>query len=196
MPPKAKFTKEEIIAAALGIVREDGFQALTARALGRKLNSSPRPVFTVFQNMEEVQQEVLAAARKLYAEEYIGQGLRQKEMPAFKGVGMQYIQFALKEPRLFQLLFMSEQRESTDIMGILPIIDGNYPQILSSIQDAYSLSQEGSEWIYRHLWVYTHGIAVLCATNLCTFPPEKIGNMLTEVFTAIIKELKGGMEHD
>ena len=63
MPPKAKFTREEIVQAALGIVREDGIQALTARALGAKLGSSARPIFTIFQSMEEVQQEVFRANR-------------------------------------------------------------------------------------------------------------------------------------
>ena len=29
MPPKAKFTKEEVIRAGLEIVRRDGFEALT-----------------------------------------------------------------------------------------------------------------------------------------------------------------------
>ncbi len=66
MPPKAKFKKEEIIAAALSIVREQGFDALTARALGTKLDSSARPIFTVFQSMEEVQTEVIATAREQY----------------------------------------------------------------------------------------------------------------------------------
>lgn len=62
MPPKAKFTKEEIIKATLGIVRNEGFRTLTARALGAKLGSSARPIFTVFHSMEEVQQAVVDAA--------------------------------------------------------------------------------------------------------------------------------------
>ena len=33
MPPKAKFSREEIIDAAINIVREDGFDALTSRTL-------------------------------------------------------------------------------------------------------------------------------------------------------------------
>ena len=40
MPPKAKFTKAEIIEAALNIVRADGYEALTSRALGTYLGSS------------------------------------------------------------------------------------------------------------------------------------------------------------
>lgn len=190
MPPKAKFTKEEIIEAALCIVREAGLDALTARALGNRLGSSARPIFTVFQGMEEVQQEVVATARRLYAE-YVNTGLCQKEMPAFKGVGMQYIRFAITEPKLFQILFMSQQAQKPTVMNVLPVIDDNYPQILESIQNLYSLNQSDCEWLYRHLWIYTHGIAVLCATNMCTFTAKEMGKMLTEVCTAILKEIKG-----
>ena len=40
MPPKPKFTVEEVLDAALAIVRESGEEALTARSLGTALNSS------------------------------------------------------------------------------------------------------------------------------------------------------------
>ena len=62
MPPKPKFTKEEIVTAALELVSEKGIEALTARELGVRLGSSARPIFTVFNSMEEVQEEVRAAA--------------------------------------------------------------------------------------------------------------------------------------
>ena len=62
MPPKPKFTREEIVAAALEIVSQRGVEALTARELGVALGSSARPIFTVFRNMEELQQEVRTAA--------------------------------------------------------------------------------------------------------------------------------------
>lgn len=195
MPPKSKFTKSEIIEAALSIVRLEGFGALTARALGTKLGSSARPIFTIFKSMDEVQQEVVIAARKLYTE-YVNRGLCQTEIPAFKGVGMQYIQFALDEPKLFQLLFMSEQPQNPDVMNVLPVIDDNYSQILSSVQNSFSLNQSDSEWVYRHLWIYSHGIAVLCATKMCTFTIEEIDKRLTEVCMAVLKEIKGGSRND
>ena len=59
MPPKAKFTKNEIINAGLEIVRRDGFEALTARALGAELGSSARPIFTVLESKEEVEKAVI-----------------------------------------------------------------------------------------------------------------------------------------
>ncbi len=66
MPPRAKFTREEIVDAGLRIVRRRGIGGVTARELGAELGSSARPVFTVFQSMEEVQAEIVKAAREVY----------------------------------------------------------------------------------------------------------------------------------
>ena len=55
MPPNPRFTEKEIVDVALGLVSEKGITALTARELGQYLGSSTRPIFTVFENMEEVQ---------------------------------------------------------------------------------------------------------------------------------------------
>ncbi len=187
MPPKAKFTKEEIIEAALEMVRNEGFAALTARALGTKLGSSARPIFTVFQSMEDVQQAVVCAAKTLY-KEYIQRGL--SDTPAFKGVGTQYILFSVNEPKLFQLLFMGEHTDVPELSAVLPIIDENYEEILSSVKVGYGLSRETAEKLYRHLWIYTHGIAALCATKTCRFTGEEISTMMTEIFIGLLKSLK------
>ena len=66
MPRKPKFTKEEIVAAALALVSEKGTEALTARELGLRLGSSARPIFTVFQSMEEVQRQLRQAAMERF----------------------------------------------------------------------------------------------------------------------------------
>lgn len=189
MPPKCKFTRSEIIQAALDIARTEGISFITARALGTKLGSSSKPIFSIFYNMEEVQIEVKKAAKALYAE-YVKRGLEDK--PAFKGVGMQYILFAIKEPKLFQLLFMSEQQQKPTVANVLPVIDENYPEILLSVQNSYDLQKNDAEKLYRHLWIYTHGIAVLCATNMCIFTPEEMSKMLTEACISVLNKIKGG----
>lgn len=193
MPPKAKFSREEIIDAAINIVREDGFDALTSRALGTKLGSSARPIFTVFQNMEEVQQVVIITAKQKYRE-YISKGLSQDL--AFKGVGMEYILFSINEPKLFQLLFMTEQPQIPDLTGVLPLIDDSYEQILRSIQSGYGIDKSSAEILYRHLWIYTYGIATLCATNMCRFTDEEIGSMIRQVCISILKSIKAGSIDD
>lgn len=40
MPPKPKFTREEVVEAALRLISEKGTDALTARELGERLGSS------------------------------------------------------------------------------------------------------------------------------------------------------------
>ena len=187
MPPKAKFTKEEIIDAAFHIVKTDGFEALTSRALGTRLGSSARPIFTVFQSMDEVQQAVIEAAKALY-KEYVDQGLMWEH--PFKGVGTQYILFSIHEPKLFQLLFMTEQPSIPDFSGVLPLIEESYEEILLSIQNDYGINERLAKKLYHHLWIYTHGIATLCATKMCRFTGEEISSMITDVFVSILKNIR------
>lgn len=187
MPPKAKFTKEEITAAALDIVKNSGADALTARSLGNKLGSSARPVFTVFSGMEEVQAEVVSAAKAVY-KSYLDCGM--EEYPAFKGVGKAYIKFAAEQPNLFRLLFMREQNNLPDLSNILGRLDDSKGIILSSIQTEYGLNEDAASALYLHLWIYAHGIAVLIVTKVCSFTPEQISEMLTQVFSGLIKKIK------
>jgi len=193
MPPKAKFTREEIVAAALTLVREEGADALTSRALGLRLGSSARPIFTVFESMDELRQAVIEAARVLY-QTYVQAGL--SETPAFKGVGMQYVRFAKEEPRLFRLLFMTEDRQVPELSAVLSLIEGSYTQILSAIEKDYALGRKAAERLYRHLWIYTHGIAALCATKVCRFTDAEIGRMLSEVCVSVLQSIRGGKEND
>lgn len=189
MPPKAKFTREEIIETALELTREQGIEAVTARELGNRLNSSARPIFTVFKNMEEVNAKIISAAKALY-KQYVKKGLEQQL--AFRGVGAAYIEFAVREPKLFRLLFMNEKQGGSDIDHILNLLDESYEDILKSVREPYHLQEETAKKLYRHLWVYTHGIATLCATRVCAFTGEEIEKMLTEVFISLLEKLKKG----
>lgn len=193
MPPRAKFTKAEIIEAALNIVRTEGYEALTSRALGTYLGSSARPIFTVFKNMEEVQQVMIEAAKNLY-KEYVNKGLTAEH--PFKGVGTQYILFSVNEPKLFQLLFMAEQKQIPDLSGVLPLIDESYGDILLSIQKDYEISELSAKKLYQHLWIYTHGIASLCATKMCRFTGEEISTMITEVCMSVLKKIQEEENND
>ena len=65
MPPKPKSTREEIAAAAFGIIKKDGLSALTARNLGKQLNASAGSIFTVFPSMEDVKLAARELAGKL-----------------------------------------------------------------------------------------------------------------------------------
>ena len=105
MPPKAKYTREEIINKAFEMTRKKGIDAVVARELGKELGTSSSPIFTAFKNMEELQNEVRKVAMREF-EAYVHDAVNYT--PAFKYVGIKMIEFAMKEPKLFQLLYMRE----------------------------------------------------------------------------------------
>lgn len=191
MPPKPKFTKKEIILAAIDITRNEGFNAISARVLGKKLGSSSKPIFSVFENMEEVQTAVVEYAKETY-NQYIQKGILHADsnVPRCKYIGQQYIKFAIAEPKLFQLLFMKEQEHILNFENILPNIDMNYKDILIAIETDYGLDSFTALRLYQNIWIYAHGIASLCATKTCSFTEEEISEMLSEVFTTLLLKEK------
>ena len=103
---------------------------------------------------------------------------------------MSYIKFAMQEEKLFQLLFMHGQEETKGIEDVLATIDENYEVILQSVKELYGLQQEEAMKLYQNIWIYTHGLAVLCATGVCGFTEAEVSEMLTEVFTGLLKRIK------
>lgn len=189
MPPKPKFTREEVVAAALELVRQEGSQALTTRALGQRLGSSARPIFTVFANVEELHAEVRAAAMK-YFEDYVGQA--ENYTPAFKQVGVQMLRFACREQELFRLLFMEVHPNAAGIEGLRKIL-GNMVQLCTGfIRRDYGFSEKDAERLFDHMWIYTYGVGVLCATGMCCFTEEELTDMLGKEFMALATLIRSG----
>lgn len=187
MPPKPKYTKEQIIAAALGVVSQKGISALTAKALGQALNTSATPIFTVFNSMQEVQEAVQQAAMKRF-EAFAHR--TDADMPIFKQVGMQMILFAKEEPQLYQLIFMSPNSDVKSFGDIYAHLGSVADECLLAIQKDYGLSAEDAKALFEHSWIHTFGIGTLCATGMCDFSHEQISTMLTQDFTAMMLLLK------
>ena len=189
MPPKAKYTKEQITKAALGIVSEKGVEALTAKELGAALGTSTSPIFTVFNSMQEVQDAVMLAAMERF-EGYAHKAAHIK--PVFKQVGMQMILFAKEEPKLYQLIFMSSISEAQTFDDIYAHLGSVADECLDVLQKDYDLSKDNAKTLFEHVWIHTFGIGALCATGMCDFSHEQIAEMLTQDFTAIMMFMKSG----
>lgn len=189
MPPRPRFTEKEIVDVALGLVSEQGIAALTARELGQYLGSSTRPIFTVFENMEEVQKCVKAAAWEKF-ESYTAKAMHYT--PAFKQVGMQMVLFAVEEPKLYQLLFMQENSEVRGFRDLLPRLGSTAETCLAMIRSDYGLTEAEANVLFENVWVYTYGIGALCATRACSFSEEELVRMLGTEFMAMITFIKSG----
>ncbi len=189
MPPKQRYTREEIVQAALELVREDGLTAVTARALAARLDCSVKPIFGLFRNMEEVQQALLSAAYNIY-QSRLTQAMNAGALPPYKASGMAYIQFAREEPELFRLLFMRDRTheapapEGEELEGLYQLIQRNT-----------GLSRELAMRFHLESWVYVHGIAVMLATHYLDWPTEEINAVMTDLYEGLkYRFTKGGRE--
>lgn len=188
MPPRSKFTKEEIVSVALQIVSKHGISSLTARELGAKLGTSARPIFTVFSSMEQLQNEVRLSAMNCFENMQLDNA---EDMPIFKQIGMKMVLFGVKEPKLYQLLFMQENKSAMSFEDIFGRLGTTAILCLKTIENDYGLNTEQAKILFKHIWIHTFGIGTLCATGTCDFSQEQISKMLTEDFTAMMTLLKG-----
>ena len=179
MPPKFKFTREQIVAAALEVTRKNGITGLTARGLAAELGSSAKPIFGLFQNMEEVQSEVVSAANTLY-QFYIQKGMEDNKFPPYKASGIAYIQFAKEEKELFKLLFMrdrTDEKIEENREEIRPILD--------LIMKNLGIDENEAYFFHLELWLYVHGIATMIATNYLEWDIEFIDKALTDAYQGL-----------
>ena len=179
MTPKFKFTREQIVAAALEVTRKNGITGLTARGLAAELGSSAKPIFGLFQNMEEVQREVVSAANTLY-QSYIKKGMADNKFPPYKASGIAYIQFAKEEKELFKLLFMrdrTDEKIEENREEIRPILD--------LIMKNLGIDENEAYFFHLELWLYVHGIATMIATNYLEWDIEFIDKALTDAYQGL-----------
>lgn len=187
MPPKPKFTRDEIVQTALEVVSRKGVEALTAKELGDALGTSARPIFTVFSSMKQVQDAVREAAMRRF-ESFAGQKL--PDMPLFKQVGMQMVLFGVREPKLYQLLFMQENRNAVSFDDVFGELGPTAETCIRLIQEEYAMAEADARLLFENVWIYTFGVGALCATRMCQFSEEKLGQMLSTEFQAMMLLVK------
>lgn len=211
MPPKAKYTREEIVQIALSFVAEKGIDALNARNVAAALGTSTRPIFTAFKNMGELTEEIYAAAMRRFDEYARRMG---DDVPSFKSVGMQMILFAAEQPKLFQLLFMSDigiktsRAEGADIAGALAnSAEGSFEEMFSRLGETrvrcmeyirrdYGLDEREAMLLFRNNWLYTFGICALIANGVCRYNEQEVSEMLSSEFRSVMRLILSGKAFD
>lgn len=189
MPPKAKYTREDIINKAFEMTRKRGIEAVVARELGKELGVSSSPIFTAFKNMEEVQQEVRKLALAEF-ERYVNDALNYT--PAFKYVGMRMVEFAMREPKLFQLVYMKEHDQSQTYEMLMGELGETVDVCVDVIQKEYALTEGEAIQLFRQVWLHTFGICALVAAKVCCFTPEEVSEILSMEFKGTLMLIKSG----
>lgn len=192
MPPKPKFTKEDILNTAFELAQEKGINGVVAREVGKKLGTSASPIFTFWNSMEDLQNDVKEKAFKLYCS-YLS--VANKFSPSFRKRGMQMIKFAQEQPKLFQLLFMNEQ-EPMSYHDLIGSFAPGFAKDLKIIQRVYGTTDEETMVIFNHIGVQAYGICVLCANKICSFSDKEVSDILGRSFAGMVLLVKSGKLKD
>ena len=183
MPPKPKFSKDEIIRAAYEVAREDGIDAVVARTVGKKLGTTATPIFTFFSGMEELKEEVYQKA-KADCIAYLGECVRY--FPAFKEFGLRWVRFAISQPHLFRLLFTdgsasadvpdSLMREFSDVTG----------PVLRSIMTGFHLNEQDARELFHQMILHANGIAAFCMNHPGFWDEAETSRLLSEACIGLV----------
>ena len=188
MPPKAKITKDMILNTVLELTREAGFEAVNARSIAGKLHCSTRPIFTCYENMEELKKEFLTFAYEYY-EQFVSNYRKSENISPYLILPLSYIEFAGDEPRLFKLLFINDMDLAmTEAKDFYKEADNEKKAQLFS--ETIGIDFEKAKVIFLDLFLYTHGMAVLTATQKLTLNRKNAEKMLMNLLSAFIRSEK------
>lgn len=192
MPPKIKINKDMIIKNALEIVDKNGFEALNARGLAESLNCSVQPIFRVYGSMEELKLNIYKEIEKIYNEKMV-QNLNSLDGNAFLNMGMFYIHFAKEHTNYFKILFMMDNFQDISVTEIAGSTVGD-DEVIQMIMQLANLERDKAQQLFSGIWLMTHGIATLCATNNCTMIDDEIKTLLSITFKGLLYILKNTEE--
>lgn len=155
MPPKTRIKREDVLATAFCMAREQGMERLTARNLAQQVGCSTQPIFSIFTSMDECKEKVYELAVE-YMRKYQWENCCDYPDNIVRAM-INYVAFARYESNLFKVIFDSEYAKPFDEEGIVDITNSG---------------------ISRDLMIYTHGLAEVVAHNNQEFNEKMMVNYL------------------
>jgi len=179
MPPKTKFTENQVVNAAFEIIDKYGLKALSARKIAQKLKSSTAPVYSYFKTMDKLQRAVIKKAKDLMIE----YALKSYTDIVFLNMGVGFALFARDHKQLFRAIFL----ESNDFKDI---VDEYLDYLKNEMANDDRFKSMPAEWrgvLLNKMWVFTHGMASLMCVGIIQDDSEKyIIKTLKDVGRAVI----------
>ena len=158
MPPRTKYSRDEVIKAAVSVVEENGLQSLTARSVAVSLGSSTAPVYHHFATMDDL---ALAVNRKTQSTllEYTSRPYTDR---VFLNMGTGVAMFACEHRRLYRALMLEGDSYSDVVHEFVEILESE----MTKDSRFASLSASERRVLLRKMWTFTHGLASLICVGL------------------------------
>lgn len=179
MARKAVVTKEKLLDSAFELMREEGFEQVTARRLAVKAGCSTQPIFRLYENMDQLIAEVYQKAA-VFFEEFCAAYPQWEDTP-FVNLGMAYIRFATMEKNTFRLLFLSEHRGSKSMYELL---NGNSAAVSKEVAKAKADGAADAGALFMKMWIFIHGAACMSLTGDYDLTEKETLQLLVESYRA------------
>lgn len=177
MPPRGRITREMVVDAGFALARESGLEAVSVRAVARRLGCSTQPVMYHFKRVEALRRAVYERADQ-YHTAYLTEVSGPRPLLE---IGLAYIRFAQTEKPLFHLLFQSNEFAG----GSLAELTDAAAPVLSALGEAAGAGS--AKGVFKYLFLSVHGYASMFANNALVYDEAVIAADLERIFTGAVR---------
>ena len=100
-------TREKILGAARDMFANEGFDAVTMRAIADRIEYTPTAIYHHFDSKQALLTELCTCDFLELAEHFRGQTLSADPIERIRAVGRAYLEFAEKHPSQYRFMFMT-----------------------------------------------------------------------------------------
>ena len=181
MPAVRKASKDEIVDAAVEVLREGGFAAVNARSVAKKLGCSTQPIYFSFRNMEELKAALTVRAIELHTRR-VRDSLCAHEGndSRYSSYGMGFVKFAAEERQLFRWLYLEGEQLGPYQNDVL------LPEVIAVIVEEFGYSEEVARRLHQDMIYFTYGLAILANTGHLQLTEEELREAFRREFRALI----------
>ena len=170
MPAVRKVSKEQIIDAAVEVLRDDGFSAINARSVAKKLGCSTQPIYFSFKNMDELHTQRVRDSLRAHE----GSDSR------YSSYGMGFVKFAAEEKQLFRWLYLEGEQPGAYQSDVL------MQEVIGVIVDEFGYAEDTARRFHQDMIYFTYGLAILANTDHLHLTETELREAFRREFRALI----------
>lgn len=181
MPAVRKVSKEQIIDATVDVLRDDGFSAINARSVAKKLGCSTQPIYFSFRNMEELKAALTERAIQMHTQR-VRDSLRIHEGSdsRYSSYGMGFVKFAAEEKQLFRWLYLEGEQLGPYQNDVLT------SEVISVITEEFGYEEDVARRFHQDMVYFTYGLSSLANTDHLHLTEAELREAFRREFRALI----------
>ena len=159
MPPKKKYSKQQIIDAAFEIAKVEGMNSISIRKVANKLGSSIAPIYVNFKDVDELKRAVVMKIVEISQQMLIEQDTGNP----FHDMGVASLRFAKEYSVLFRDFVMNQNDYMDEYNGEM---GGELIGQMKKDSDLDGFTEEELMTILFKMKIFTVGLSVMAANGM------------------------------